>query len=302
MTAQAIAGQIMGKYDHLIGKEIERGSFSWDFDRALLYAVGVGAGLQNPLEELEFTTENSPGVAQQVLPTFLVLMLGRRRMDSLAQFRRRRQRPRRHGAWRAKCHAPAQHPGPGHGQRLARGERCVRQRLRRAAGRRNSHVTLADTGEALGSARTALFVQGRGGFGGPRNRPRMNNPGPGPIALRTTSSLSPSASTNRSSTASRATAPCTAPTPRAPMPTVFPAPSSSALAPSASPAARCCAGCAVATSPASAPSAAASPSRSSPATRWTPISGSPKAARNSSSGSRHERLAIDRGVFHIGWP
>jgi acyl dehydratase len=31
-----------------------------------------------------------------------------------------------------------------------------------------SHVTLADTGEPLGSARTALFVQGRGGFGGPR--------------------------------------------------------------------------------------------------------------------------------------
>src|SRR6201993_252978 len=66
----------MGKYDHLIGKEIENGYFAWNADRAMLYAVGVGAGLADPLQELQFTTENSPGVAQQVLPTFMVLMSG----------------------------------------------------------------------------------------------------------------------------------------------------------------------------------------------------------------------------------
>src|ERR1700761_9376981 len=64
----------MGKYSHLVGAELGAGRFSWNSDRTLLYAVGVGAGLQDPLDELQFTTENTPGVPQQVLPTFLVLM------------------------------------------------------------------------------------------------------------------------------------------------------------------------------------------------------------------------------------
>jgi acyl dehydratase len=34
-----------------------------------------------------------------------------------------------------------------------------------------SRVTLAESGEYLGAARSALFVQGRGGFGGPRTPP-----------------------------------------------------------------------------------------------------------------------------------
>ena len=46
---------------------------SWDSKDALLYAVGVGAGLGDPLQELEFTTENSEGIEQKVLPTYGVL-------------------------------------------------------------------------------------------------------------------------------------------------------------------------------------------------------------------------------------
>jgi acyl dehydratase len=46
---------------------------SWTSADALLYAVGVGAGAQDPLAELEFTTENSAGVEQRILPTFAVL-------------------------------------------------------------------------------------------------------------------------------------------------------------------------------------------------------------------------------------
>src|SRR5436853_1367573 len=42
---------------------------SWDSKDALLYAVGVGAGTS----ELPFTTENSKGITQQVLPTFAVI-------------------------------------------------------------------------------------------------------------------------------------------------------------------------------------------------------------------------------------
>jgi len=50
---------------------------SWDSSDVLLYSLGVGAGQQEPLDELQFTTENSDGVAQRVLPTFGVLLTQR---------------------------------------------------------------------------------------------------------------------------------------------------------------------------------------------------------------------------------
>ena len=45
---------------------------SWTSKDALLYAVGIGAGT----DELRFTTENTYGVAQQVFPTFAVIIGG----------------------------------------------------------------------------------------------------------------------------------------------------------------------------------------------------------------------------------
>lgn len=47
----------------------------WTSKDCLLYALGVGAGMQDPTgHELEFTTENSKGVTQRVLPTFAVVL------------------------------------------------------------------------------------------------------------------------------------------------------------------------------------------------------------------------------------
>ena len=60
----------MGQFDHLAGKVLETGNYSWDRKRAMLYAVGVGAGLADPFDELQFTTENTRGLEQQVMPTF----------------------------------------------------------------------------------------------------------------------------------------------------------------------------------------------------------------------------------------
>ena len=49
--------------DHsLVGEPSEPQERSWDSKDALLYAVGVGAGLGDPLQELEFTTENCEGI------------------------------------------------------------------------------------------------------------------------------------------------------------------------------------------------------------------------------------------------
>lgn len=53
-----------------VGEQVER---SWTSKDCLLYALGVGAGAEDPLTELEFTTENSHGIDQQVLPTYAVI-------------------------------------------------------------------------------------------------------------------------------------------------------------------------------------------------------------------------------------
>src|SRR5436309_11397051 len=47
---------------------------SWKSKDALLYALGVGAGALDPAFELEFTTENSTGQDQRVLPAFAVIV------------------------------------------------------------------------------------------------------------------------------------------------------------------------------------------------------------------------------------
>src|SRR5665213_3410336 len=52
-----------------------RSEHAWTSTDALLYALGVGAGVVDPVgSELEFTTENSIGVTQKVLPTLGVVL------------------------------------------------------------------------------------------------------------------------------------------------------------------------------------------------------------------------------------
>jgi acyl dehydratase len=159
----------MSRFDEYAGKEVGRGVFSWDPDRTLLYAIGVGAGLSEPLDELQFTTENTQGVAQQVIPTFLVQM-------NVA------------GSWIKDLGFPAR-PWDGYPEGLVHGEQSIRlHRPIPPAGRADlvqsivgvfdkgsgalvvseTRSTLADTGEPLGTSRTSLFVRGQGGFGGPR--------------------------------------------------------------------------------------------------------------------------------------
>ncbi|MEX0427818.1 MaoC/PaaZ C-terminal domain-containing protein [Nocardioides sp. DS6] len=53
-----------------VGSSIGPTTVAWSADDALLYALGVGAGQDDPLAELAYTTENTAGVEQRVLPTF----------------------------------------------------------------------------------------------------------------------------------------------------------------------------------------------------------------------------------------
>lgn len=58
----------------LIGSASEPRTVRWSTAESLLYAIAVGAGQADPLRELAFTTENSAGVAQQVVPSFAVVL------------------------------------------------------------------------------------------------------------------------------------------------------------------------------------------------------------------------------------
>ena len=50
---------------------------SWGYRDSLLYAVGIGAGAEDPVgSELEFTTNNSKGIEQQTFPTQGVVIGG----------------------------------------------------------------------------------------------------------------------------------------------------------------------------------------------------------------------------------
>ena len=52
-----------------IGAKTDPHVFEWTDRDTLLYALGVGAGT----DDLAFTTENSPDIPQQVLPTYAVI-------------------------------------------------------------------------------------------------------------------------------------------------------------------------------------------------------------------------------------
>jgi acyl dehydratase len=58
----------------IVGWKSEPRMVTWDSTRAILYALGVGAGTVPGLDELTFVTENTAGVPQRVLPTFPVVL------------------------------------------------------------------------------------------------------------------------------------------------------------------------------------------------------------------------------------
>ena len=58
-----------------VGAQSDPVDVTWSSSDCLLYALGVGAGAEDPTgAELEYTTENSLDVAQRVLPTFAVVL------------------------------------------------------------------------------------------------------------------------------------------------------------------------------------------------------------------------------------
>lgn len=156
--------------DHsLIGVPGEPQERSWTSADALLYAIGVGAGLGDPLHELEFTTENSAGVEQQVLPTFGVLVAQARTGRSLGTFDRAR-------LVHAEQAFELRRPLPVAG--TARVTATVTGIYDKGSGALvvSENVAVdAATSEPLVTSTTSAFIVGEGGFGGDRG-PRDAEP------------------------------------------------------------------------------------------------------------------------------
>jgi acyl dehydratase len=149
--------------DHgLVGVPSEPQERSWTSTDALLYAIGVGAGLGDPLQELEFTTENSEGVRQQVLPTFGVLVAQPRTGNRLGDFDRAMLV---HAEQAFELHQPLPVEG------LVRTVSTVTGMYDKGSGAlvaTESVAADAATGAKLVTSRSGVFIRGEGGFGGDR--------------------------------------------------------------------------------------------------------------------------------------
>jgi acyl dehydratase len=152
----------MGLDHSLVGVPGEPQLKSWDSKDALLYAVGVGAGLGDPLRELEFTTENSEGIEQRVLPTYAVLIAQARPARRLGDFD-----PALlvHAEQAFELHRPLPVAGTVRTTATVTG---IYDKGSGALITTENEAVDAETGEPLVTSTSGIFVRGEGGFGGPR--------------------------------------------------------------------------------------------------------------------------------------
>jgi acyl dehydratase len=153
----------------LVGVEREPVRRTWDSDDAILYALGVGVGIDGPCADLEFSTETGIGPDQQVLPTFAsVLVPGR--LSSL-------------GGVPLSTVVHGEESIEMFRALPVTGDASIRSRV--DAIRDKGHAGLieisadiedAATGAPLARVRSALFVRGAGGFGGDRGAPAPEAP------------------------------------------------------------------------------------------------------------------------------
>jgi len=147
-----------------VGDPVER---SWTSADCLLYAVAVGAGAEDPLQELAFTTENTSGVEQQVLPTYGVILGagGGGAFRSVGTFN-----PAMlvHAGQSVTLHRPIPVEG-----RVRTTTTLVGVEDKGSGGlvTTESESVLADTGEPLFTTRSSAFIRGEGGFEGSRPAP-----------------------------------------------------------------------------------------------------------------------------------
>lgn len=147
---------------------------SWSSKDAILYALGVGAGAVDPFDELPFTTENTNGVEQQVLPTMAVV-LGVGGGGAFASIGSFNPAMLVHGEQAIELHSPI----PVSGEVETVGEITgIYDKGKGALVEVRSTSTDTASGEPLFTTTMSAFIRGEGGFGGDRGPSGPKNPPP----------------------------------------------------------------------------------------------------------------------------
>jgi len=162
-----------------VGQSTESDTYRWSGQDVILYALAVGASQGDATAELQFSTENTEGVALQVLPTFGALVA-----------QQAARRPSIGGvapgmALHAEQAVTLHRPLPAEG--CARTRCTIQNIFDKTSGAlvvSDIEVLDAGTGEPLVTARAGTFIRGEGGFGGDRGpAASWQRPGRGPDVI-----------------------------------------------------------------------------------------------------------------------
>lgn len=143
-------GVSLGPYPH-----------KWDSKDAILYALSVGAGIS----ELAFTTENSHGIAQKVLPTFSVIGGGPAVMDIWNKIGTFDHSKLLHLEQQVRVMADL--PPAAEVETFTQVE-GIYDRITGASVQVKFTTTEAHSGRVLFETFSTVFIRGEGGFGGSR--------------------------------------------------------------------------------------------------------------------------------------
>jgi acyl dehydratase len=144
----------------VVGSRLTATEVSWSADDVMLYALAVGAGQDDPLAELQYTTENSKDVALQVLPTFGAVLARRAARPRLGDFPMSRVL---HGEQSVAVHAPLPVSGTVTVTPVVTG---IHDKGSGALVVTETAITNARTNDLLMTSTSGLFIRGEGGFGG----------------------------------------------------------------------------------------------------------------------------------------
>ena len=207
---------------------------AWTSKDSLLYAIGVGAGAEDPLSELEFTTENSQDVTQRALPTMPVV-LGFGGGGVIARIGTFNPVMLVHGEESVTL---AREVPPEGEIEVVTEIVGIYDKGSGAVVVTETSANLVSDGQPLFTTRTSMFLRGEGGWGGERGP--VEQVRGRPSGTRTTRSPTRPAPTRPCSTACRATATRCTPTPSSRPWPASPGRSSTGCAPTGSPAGPCC--------------------------------------------------------------
>jgi acyl dehydratase len=143
-----------------VGTESEPYEASWTSKDALLYAVSIGAGV----DELAFTTENTANVDQQVFPTFAVV-IGYRAGSAFRSIGTFNPAMLVHGQQAITLHKPL----PASGTATVRGRiTAIHDKGKAAVVVTEAVATDNADGAPMYTSVSSAFIRGEGGWGGDR--------------------------------------------------------------------------------------------------------------------------------------